>query len=113
MIDLGFARSVFSLSAQFELTRRFGKTAVSAFRVNNFKFDQTSEPVQWLRIPSAIRLFGLSRAKLYELISANEIKSVCVRKRGHIKGCRLISAESLANYIESFSEESASRGGQK
>jgi Helix-turn-helix domain len=81
--------------------------------VNNFKSDQTSEPVQWLRIPSAIRRFGLSRAKLYELISANEIKSVCVRKRGSIKGCRLISAESLESYIESFFEESVRNGGLK
>lgn len=68
--------------------------------------DRTIEPVLWLRIRGAMRRSSLSRAKLYELIKTRQIKSVSVRKRGHIKGCRLISAESLDDYIESFLEES-------
>ena len=55
---------------------------------------------EWLRVPEAVRVFGLSRSALYELISAREIKSVCLRKRGAVRGVRLISYDSLAEFIE-------------
>lgn len=49
---------------------------------------------------------GLSRAKIYELISPNEanghkapVKSVSLRKSGAVKGTRLIVTESLLNYL--------------
>jgi hypothetical protein len=53
---------------------------------------------------------GVSRAFLYELIRAKKIKSVSLRERGQIKGIRLVSAESIDAYIESFLEESSSAG---
>ncbi len=63
---------------------------------------------EWLRIPDAIRIFGICRSSLYELIAANKIKSTSLRKRGAIKGIRLISYDSLAAYIEN----AANQGGE-
>ena len=59
---------------------------------------------EWLRIPDAVRLYGIGRSSLYELIAAGSIKSVCLRQRGSTRGIRLISADSLARYIEGLVE---------
>lgn len=55
----------------------------------------------WLRIPQAIRLSGVSRSKLYELIRENRIRSASLRDPGQTKATRLISRESLLAYIDS------------
>jgi len=55
---------------------------------------------EWLRIPEAIRVFGLCRSTLYQLITAGKIKSTCLRKRGSERGVRLINYDSLAGYVE-------------
>jgi Helix-turn-helix domain len=57
---------------------------------------------KWLRIPAACTYSGMSRAKLYQLLTEGQIKSICVRKKGNIRGLRLISAESLDTFLESF-----------
>jgi hypothetical protein len=39
---------------------------------------------RWLRVPGAVKYSGLSRSKLYELLSDGRIRSICVsHKRGH------------------------------
>jgi hypothetical protein len=63
---------------------------------------------EWLRIPEAIRLFGVGRSKLYELIGDGSIRSTCLRKRGAVRGIRLISFDSLASHVEN----EATGGGQ-
>lgn len=60
---------------------------------------QVTKP-EWLRVPEAVRLFGLCRSSLYELIAAGTIKSTSLRKRGAVRGIRLISFDSLAEYVE-------------
>jgi excisionase family DNA binding protein len=55
---------------------------------------------EWLRIPQAIKLFGISRSKLYELIAAGHIRSISLRKRGQVKGTRLIEYDSLCAFFE-------------
>jgi hypothetical protein len=62
---------------------------------------------EWLRVPEAVRLFGISRSALYELIAEGKIKSTCLRKRGAIRGIRIISYDSLASFVE----HTASHGG--
>ncbi len=54
---------------------------------------------------------GLSRAKLYELITPNAtnefkppVKSVCLRKPGAVKGARLIHLQSLLDYLHRNAE---------
>lgn len=53
---------------------------------------------EWLRIPDATKVFGLSRSKLYELIAERKIKSFCLRQRNKIKGIRLLSYDSLSDF---------------
>ena len=55
---------------------------------------------------------GLSRSKLYELISPNEsngynppVKSVSLRKRGQVKGTRLVVYRSLIDYLHGQVEQ--------
>lgn len=64
---------------------------------------------EWLRIPDATRVFGLSRSGLYELISAGLVKSFTLRKRGARKGVRLISYDSLAEFLEAESRKQAQK----
>jgi len=53
---------------------------------------------------AAEKLFGISRSKLYELISDRKIKSFCLRERNKIKGIRLISYDSLCEFLEKEAE---------
>ena len=59
---------------------------------------------EWLRISEATRCFGIGRSSLYELIAEGKIKSASSRKRGNVRGVRLVSADSLSNYIEGLVE---------
>lgn len=56
---------------------------------------------EWVRIGAAVKLFGLSRSKLYELITGKRIKSFTLRERNKIKGIRLINYDSLCQFLES------------
>lgn len=67
-----------------------------------------SRKPSWLRINDAVRLYGIGRSSLYELLAQNLIKSASITKRGNIRGIRLVSADSLENYLESIAT-----GGQK
>ncbi|MCB1098503.1 MAG: helix-turn-helix domain-containing protein [Verrucomicrobiae bacterium] len=60
---------------------------------------------EWLRIPEAIKRFGMSRTKLYELISEGDIRSVSLRKRGQIRGTRLISYDSMCDYLNELADQ--------
>ena len=47
-------------------------------------------------------IFGLSRSKLYELLSGGRIRSICVRsQKGAQRGVRLIDRESIDLFMES------------
>lgn len=57
----------------------------------------------WIRPPKAggDRWTGLSRAKLYELISSGKIRSVAIREPGKLRGSRLINLASVLEFIVS------------
>ena len=79
------------------ISNSIGAAHVAA--INNQLKPEWLKP-EWLRVPVAVRLFGVCRSSLYELIAAGRIKSTCLRKRGAVRGIRLISYDSLAAYIE-------------
>jgi hypothetical protein len=63
---------------------------------------------EFIRLPKLglCPITGLSRSKLYDLISPNEgngfkapVKSLSLRKRGQTKGTRLIVLQSLLDYL--------------
>lgn len=53
-----------------------------------------------VRIPTAIRMIGIGRSKLYELIQAGEIDTVKVGR------CTLITVESLKRFVKRSHEAS-------
>jgi hypothetical protein len=59
---------------------------------------------EWLRINDVTRCFGLSRPALFKLITLGRIRSVHLRREGAEKGIRLVSAQSVRDYITSFEE---------
>jgi len=62
------------------------------------------EPVRpaWFRIPDACAVSGIGRSLLYRHLSSGRIKSVCLRDRNKVRGIRLVNADSLFAFIESF-----------
>ena len=58
---------------------------------------------EWIRPADVKPYFGISRSKVYELIEEGVIKSRSLRKRGQANGTRLISYDSLSEYIENQS----------
>lgn len=71
---------------------------------NSASLAHTSQPVEWLRIPDAVRRFSLSRSTLYLLMKEGKIKSCCLRRTGAVRGARRISAESVSAYLESLAQ---------
>ena len=68
----------------------------------------TTSEREFLRLPKSGQcpITGLTRTKLYDLISPSEangfkppVKSVSLRKPGQIKGTRLIVRQSLLDYL--------------
>jgi Helix-turn-helix domain len=56
---------------------------------------------EWLRVEDAVRVFGISRSKLYQLFNERKIKTFCLRQRNKLKGVRLINFDSLHAFMES------------
>ncbi len=63
---------------------------------------------EWIRLPvkSKCPYSGLSRSTLYNLVSASAangyrppVKSIVLRRRGNARGVRLISYDSLMDYL--------------
>lgn len=65
--------------------------------------DVVQKPIkpEWIRVPDAVHISGLSRSTIYELIASGAIKSFCKRERGAVRGMRLIFYDSLTGYLES------------
>ena len=55
---------------------------------------------EWVRVPEAVKISGLCRSSIYELIGAGKIKSFSKRDRGALRGIRLISYDSLVEFLE-------------
>jgi hypothetical protein len=72
---------------------------LNAVTHSNIPTDVSAKP-EWIRIDEAVRRFGLSRSRLYQLIGERRIKSFCLRERNQIKGTRLISFDSLCEFFE-------------
>lgn len=72
----------------------------------NSKFQNHIKP-EWIRVPDAVQLSGLSRSKIYELIASGAIKSFSQRQRGAQRGVRLISYDSVIDYLESAYQASS------
>ena len=64
---------------------------------------------RWLRIPAAVKYSGLSRSRLYELLSEKRIKSICLKARkGAARGVRLLDRESIDSFMLAVPTDAAS-----
>ena len=60
---------------------------------------------RWLRMPSAVKYSGLSRSRLYELLTQGRIKSICLKSHtAALRGVRLVDRESIDQFMESRQE---------
>jgi hypothetical protein len=75
------------------------KGAENLKMIDNVQSNAAIQP-EWLRIKEAVRFSGLGRSTLYGFIADGTLKSVCVRKRGNIRGIRLIAVGELRRFIE-------------
>jgi hypothetical protein len=55
---------------------------------------------EWIRIPTASRVSGLSRTFLFEQIVQGKIESKHLKRPGKTRGIRLINYASLMRFIE-------------
>lgn len=70
---------------------------------DTLKSGGTAKP-EWIRVPEAVRLFGLSRSAIYELIGKNLIRSYSLCKRGCRRGTRFIFFDSLCEFMNRAEE---------
>lgn len=78
---------------------------------NTIKLNTTSEPREWLRVNEACEYARVSKPVIYDWMNRGLIKSFSNRQRGQTKGTRLISADSLRNFIESNATGGIAKGG--
>ena len=55
---------------------------------------------EWLRIPAACRISGLSRTQIFYALASKAIESRHLKRPGAKKGIRLIRLSSLLAYID-------------
>lgn len=75
---------------------------------------------EWLRVDASVKFCSLSRSLLYENFdtSGGPIKTAVIRKRGALRGVRLVSVDSLRKFIKSHavssdSDNTENEGSQK
>jgi hypothetical protein len=76
--------------------------------LNQHVEDRKSQRPEWLRVSDAVRIYSLSRSKIFELLSDGEIKSVSLRKRGNVRGARRILTSSIDDYFARHANEGPS-----
>jgi hypothetical protein len=67
--------------------------------MTEYELTKTVKP-EYIRVDKATELFGIGRTKLYSLMAEGKVKAFSLRKRGQVKGTRLISYDSLRDFIE-------------
>ena len=70
------------------------------------KFERVKEPIwaprpEWVSVNQACQWGGFSKGLLYSWLNKGLIRNVALRERGRIKGKRLISFDSLREFLES------------
>lgn len=58
-------------------------------------------PPEWLRVKEACDYARVSKPTIYDWMNRGWIKNVSLRQRGQVKGTRLVSFDSLRNFLES------------
>jgi hypothetical protein len=70
----------------------------------------TAHQPEFIRVPKPGQrcpITSLGRSVIYDLIAREKIKSITLRQKGKIRGCRLIIVESLLGYLRELAAEQA------
>ena len=59
---------------------------------------------QWLRVSEVRQVFGITKAKVYELIHGGCIVTVALKEPGRSRGTRLVCAASVRAHLESLAD---------
>lgn len=71
--------------------------------------DGELKPV-WIRVPVAMRISGIKKTRLFELIAEQKIRTRLIKQRRDSKrGIRLISYDSLMQFIDNEGGDTNSR----
>jgi excisionase family DNA binding protein len=62
---------------------------------------QSTPQREWLRVSEACEYLRISKPCLYSMMDRGQIKNVSLRERGMVRGLRLISFDSLKQFLES------------
>ena len=83
------------------------------------RFVQSEPPGEWLRLPqpgAKLSGYGLTRGTLNELILPCEengfkppVRSIVIKKRGAVRGIRLIHRPSLDAYLSKLADQQAEK----
>ena len=96
------AERIFALSENY--VKGLMKEISSEVDAQTLKRQETIESAgpkpEWIRIHTAEKIFDLSKSYLKGLIAENKIKSRLLKGRGQLRGVRLISYDSLNEFIE-------------
>ena len=66
---------------------------------------KAAEIPEWIRLPRPGEhepRTGLTRSVIARLCAEGKVKSITLRERGKLRGCRLVSLESLLAYLRSL-----------
>ena len=63
----------------------------------------TSNPIEWLRVKDIVAIYHIGRTTVFSLIRSGVIRSVSLKKKGNIRGIRLISKTDFDQYLASLS----------
>ena len=58
----------------------------------------------FLRVDAVLDRTGLTKTKLYQWLREGRIRSVCLKDPGCKRGIRLVDAQSLSDFINSFDD---------
>jgi len=61
--------------------------------------NQTPSQLEFADAKGVRANFGICRTQAYELAQTGKIRSVCIRKKGAIRGKRLFDCESIRNFL--------------
>ncbi|HWL54300.1 MAG TPA: hypothetical protein VNQ90_17805 [Chthoniobacteraceae bacterium] len=93
---------IFSLSETYikGLMKEIAAETETRTKERHKAIEEAGPRPEWIRIRTAVKLFDLSESYIKGLISENKIKSRVLKDRGQIRGVRLISFDSLNEFIE-------------
>jgi hypothetical protein len=67
------------------------------------------EPVdirpRWLRVAAVTKYYSIPRSRVYELLNEGVLRTAVLKKKGNVRGIRLIEATHLENLLSDLADD--------